>query len=129
MYRKSRNFRDKTISHGKFFTGHANVNYAHAIKFTCLIFVVRTDYENTIPAKISRFTVPCSLHEWGASSLGLVVDGGVPQDEKLHHVLMTLPAGEGQRSVVIAARRHVDLGTRVEEKLGSLKMTLSVSKG
>ena len=68
---------------------------------------------------------PGSLHKWGASSLGLVVDGGVPQDEQLHHVLMTLPAGQGQRGVVVATRRHVDLSTRVKEKLRSLKMTLS----
>ena len=71
--------------------------------------------------------VPGSLHEWGTSSLGLVVDRGVPQDEQLHHIPVTLPAGEGQRGVVVATRRHIDLGTRVKEKLGSLKMTLSVS--
>lgn len=68
---------------------------------------------------------PGSLHERGASSLGLVVDGGVPQNEQLHHVLVTLPAGQGQRGVVIATGRHVDLGTRVKEKLGSFKVTLS----
>ena len=54
-----------------------------------------------------------------------MVDGGVPQDEQLHHVLVTLPAGQGQRGVVVATGRHVDLGTRVKEKLSSLKMSLS----
>ena len=33
------------------------------LKFTCLIFVSRTDYENILTAKISRFTVCPTMQE------------------------------------------------------------------
>ena len=57
-----------------------------------------------------------------------MVDGGVPEDEELYHVLVTLPAGQGQGGVIIATRRHIDLSTGVKEKLGGLKVALSGSR-
>ena len=48
--------------------------------FACLIFVARTDYENILTAKISRFTVSLQLciysHDSGANSAA-IVGGGV----------------------------------------------------
>ena len=67
---------------------------------------------------------PCGLHEWRAASLGLVVDVGAPLNEQLHHVLVTLPAGEREGRVIVAARGDVDLGPRVEQELSGIKVTL-----
>ena len=61
--------------------------------------------------------LPSCLHERGTAGLGLVVDIGVPVHEQLDHTLVPLPAGQGQWSVVVAARGNVDLGTRVQEQL------------
>ena len=71
---------------------------------------------------------PCGLHEGCAASLGLMVDVGALVDEELDHTLMSLPASKGERGIIVTARWNIDLGPRVQEKLCSFVVTLSVWK-
>ena len=55
-----------------------------------------------------------------------MVDVGALVDEELDHTLMPLPASKGERSIIVTARWNIDLGPRVQEKLCSFVVTLSV---
>ena len=47
-------------------------------------------------------------------------------EEEADHTVVSLPTGEGQRCVVIAAGWLVDLGIVVQQQLCGIKMTLPV---
>jgi hypothetical protein len=51
-----------------------------------------------------------------------VLDVGLVLEQEVDDVAMTLPAGEGQRNVVLTTRRHIDPRTMEEEKLGYREM-------
>ena len=55
-----------------------------------------------------------------------MVDVGAFVNEELDHTLMSLPASKGERSIIVTARWNIDLGSRVQEKLRSFIVTLSV---
>ena len=69
---------------------------------------------------------PCGLHERGTAGLGLVVHGGEPLNEQLHHLVVALPTGEGERCVIVTTRRYIDLSSRVQEQLGGVQVTLPI---
>ena len=69
---------------------------------------------------------PCGLHEGCAAGLGLMVDIGALVYEELDHTLVSLPAGKGEWGIVVAAGWNIDLGPRVQEKLRSIVVALSV---
>ena len=51
-----------------------------------------------------------------------MLDVGLVLEEQVDDVAMTLPAGEGQRDVVLTTRRYVDPCTVEEKKLGHREM-------
>ena len=66
--------------------------------------------------------VPGSLHEGCAPSLGLVIDRGVTIYQQSHNLIVTFPTGQSEGRVIIAARGHVNLSTRVQQELCGFQM-------
>ena len=44
-------------------------------------------------------------------------------EQQLHHIAVTLPAGQRERDVVLTAGWHVYLGSVLQEKLGHCEVT------
>ena len=83
-------------------------------------------WERGYPLTNSGQYSPCGLHERCAAGLGLMVDVGALVYEELDHTLVSLPAGKGERGIVVTARWNIDLGPRVQEKLCSFVVALSI---
>ena len=83
----------------------------------------------SLSLSLSLSLSPRGHHQRSAARLGLVVDVRVPVDEEPHNICVALPAGEGEGRVVVAARGHVEVCTRVEEELCGLEVALSAKGG
>ena len=64
-----------------------------------------------------------SKHQWTKSLLRTVLDVGLSLEKKLHDLLVTFPAGKGQRAILVTVAFDIDFGSVVEEELGHFLVT------
>ena len=57
-------------------------------------------------------------HERAETLLSAVFDVRLPLEKEFDDLLVSLPAGEGEGTVLVAVRLHVDLGRVVQQELG-----------